>query len=67
VPETTGKLFTYYDANGADLGNMPVPAIIKRVRIAFAVQVKHPDPRSGGSLASVLSNSVEFRNYSTEP
>jgi type II secretory pathway component PulJ len=67
VPETTGKLFTYYDANGADLGNMPVPAIIKRVRIAFAVQVKSPDPRSGGTLASGLSNSVEFRNYSAEP
>lgn len=67
MPETTGKLFTYYDANGAELGNTPVPGIIKRVRIAFAVQVKSPDPRSGGSLASALSNSVEFRNYSTEP
>lgn len=67
MPETTGKLFTYYDANGADLGNTPVPAIIKRVRIAFAVQVKSPDPRSVGNLASTLSNSVEFRNYSTQP
>ena len=62
MPETTGKLFTYYDTSGADLGNTPVPEIIKRVRIAFAVQVKSPDPRSGGNLASTLSNSVEFRN-----
>jgi type II secretory pathway component PulJ len=67
VPETAGKLFTYYDANGADLGVTPVPAMIKRVRIAFAVQAKNPDPRSGASLASALSNSVELRNYSLNP
>ena len=67
VPETTGKLFSYYDGNGADLGNTPAPGIIKRVRIAFAVQVKDPDPRSGGNLASTLSTSVEFRNYFFTP
>lgn len=60
--ETAGKLFTYYDAGGTDLGNSPDPAVIKRVRIAFAVQVQNPDPRIGGNLASTVSNSVEFRN-----
>jgi len=67
MPELAGKLFTYYDASSADLGNMPNPGSIKRVRIAFAVQVKNPDPRTGGNLASTLSNSVEFRNYISKP
>ena len=57
-----GKLFTYFDGDGADLGDAPVPDSIKRVRIAFAVQVKNPDPRLTGNLASTLSSSVEFRN-----
>jgi type II secretory pathway component PulJ len=62
VPEAPGRLFTYFDAAAADLGSNPDPGMIKRVRIAFAVQVKSPDPRTGGYLASTLSNSVEFRN-----
>lgn len=62
VLPVVGKLFTYFDANGADLGNTPAHDSIKRVRIAFAVQVKNPDPRVGGNLTSTLSSSVEFRN-----
>ncbi len=57
-----GKLYTYFDGDGADLGSTPVLDSIKRVRIAFAVQVKNPDPRLTGNLASTLSSSVEFRN-----
>jgi len=62
IPLAAGKLFTYYDADGIDLGNTPPRDSIKRVRIAFAVQVKNPDPRLSGNLASTLSSSVEFRN-----
>jgi type II secretory pathway component PulJ len=62
VPAISGKLFTFYDSNGADLGNTPSLRAIKRVKIAFAVQVKNPDPKIGGSLTSTLSTSVEFRN-----
>jgi type II secretory pathway component PulJ len=57
-----GKLFTYFDADGTDLGNTPARDSIKRVRIAFAVQVKNPDPRLSGNLASTLSSSVQLRN-----
>lgn len=57
-----GKLFTYFDADGNDLGSTPALDSIRRVRIAFAVQVKNPDPGLTGNLASTLSSSVEFRN-----
>jgi type II secretory pathway component PulJ len=57
-----GKLFTYYDGAGADLGNSPTLDSIRRIRIAFAVEVKNPDPRLNNKLASTLSNSVELRN-----
>jgi Tfp pilus assembly protein PilW len=57
-----GKLFTYYDITGADLGNSPLPTAIKRIRIAFAVQVRNPDPRVGGNMASTVSTSIELRN-----
>jgi Tfp pilus assembly protein PilW len=59
---TAGKLFTYYDALGGDLGDSPSPTAIKRIRIAFAVQVKNPDRRVGGNVTSTLSSSVELRN-----
>jgi hypothetical protein len=62
VVPTAGKLFTYFDGDGTDLGSTPARDSIKRVRIAFAVQVKNPDPRLSGNLASTLSSSVEFRN-----
>ncbi|HSK29509.1 MAG TPA: hypothetical protein VLA17_06055 [Candidatus Limnocylindria bacterium] len=62
IPESAGKLFTYYDAIGAELDHSPDREVIKRVRIAFAVQVKSPDPKAGGYLRSALSNSIDFRN-----
>ena len=62
VLTVAGKLFYYFDAAGADLGNAPAPDAIKRVRITFAVQVKNPDPRLKGNLASTLSSSVQLRN-----
>jgi type II secretory pathway component PulJ len=62
VTPLAGKLFTFYDATGADLGSNPVPQTIKRVRIAFSVQEKNPDPRVGGLLTSDLATSVDLRN-----
>jgi type II secretory pathway component PulJ len=62
VPAAAGKIFSYYDAGGVDLGNTPVLDAIKRVKIAFSVQVKNPDPRIAASLTSAVSTSVEFRN-----
>jgi Tfp pilus assembly protein PilW len=61
-PVAAGKLFTYYDMAGADLGDAPSLTAIKRIRIAFAVQVKNPDPRVGGNVTSTISTSVELRN-----
>ena len=61
IPTGT-KLFTYYDSAGADLGNTPALQAIKRIRIAFAVQVKNPNPTIGGNLTSTLSTGVELRN-----
>jgi type II secretory pathway component PulJ len=62
VTAMVGKLFSYYDANGTDLGNTPAPDAIKRVKISFTVRVKNPDPRATGTLASVISGGIEFRN-----
>lgn len=62
VPPSPGKIFTYYDADGTDLGNIPIPDSIKRVKIAFSIQVKNPDPKLVGNLGAALSTSVEFRN-----
>jgi type II secretory pathway component PulJ len=57
-----GRLFSYYDSAGADLGNTPPLEAIRRIRIAFAVQVNNPDPKISGNLSSALSTSVELRN-----
>jgi type II secretory pathway component PulJ len=62
VPTFTGKVFSYYDAKGMDLGNAPPRDAIKRVKISFTVRVKNPDPKVSGNLASIVSSSVEFRN-----
>ena len=62
VAVTDGKLFRYFDSAGAELGDTSPPQAIKRVRVAFAVQVKDPDPARGGNIRSTLSTSVEFRN-----
>ena len=57
-----GKLFTYYDETGADLGDTPSLTAIKRIRLAFTVQAKEPDPTIGGNLTTTLATSVELRN-----
>jgi hypothetical protein len=59
---TTPRLFIYYDHSGNDLGSAPARGAIRRVRIGFTVQVRNPDPRVAGHVASTLSSSVEFRN-----
>ena len=56
------KLFSYFDAAGADLGAAPPLAAIKRVRVAFAVRAKSPIAQSRAFIASELSTSVELRN-----
>ena len=62
VPAAGGKIFTFFDAGGADLGSAPAREAIKRVRIEFAVQAKNPHPRLAGQISSALSSSVELRN-----
>jgi hypothetical protein len=62
LPAAAGKVFSYYDAKGVDLGNAPPRDAIKRVKISFTVRVKNPDPKVTSNLASVVSTSVEFRN-----
>src|SRR5262249_45732798 len=44
---TADQLFTYYYVTVAVLGDSLLTAAIKRIRIAFAVQVKNPDPKVG--------------------
>ncbi len=58
----TGRLFTYFDAAGNDLGATPPLATIKRIRVAFAVRAKNPDAQSRTYIASELSTSVDLRN-----
>jgi type II secretory pathway component PulJ len=62
VPESPGKLFTYYDSSGTELGITPGLETIKRVRIAFSVRVKNSEGKTTEYLTSSLSSSVEFRN-----
>jgi type II secretory pathway component PulJ len=62
VTPSVGKLFSFYDTTGADLGSSPAPQAIKRVRIVFSVQEKNPDPKVGGTLTTNLATSVELRN-----
>jgi Tfp pilus assembly protein PilW len=57
-----GKLFTYFDAEGTDLGAAPALSMIKRVRVAFAVRARNPDARANTTIVSELSTSVELRN-----
>lgn len=62
VPGVGQKIFTFFDAGGANLGDAPVLSLIKRIKIEFSVRVNSPDPRDGGTLSSSVSSSVEFRN-----
>jgi hypothetical protein len=57
-----GKLFTFFDGNDTDLGGNPPLTAIKAIRIAFSVQMKHPDPKVGGNLASPVSTRIQLRN-----
>ena len=59
---SAGKLFSYFDDSGANLGESPSLTDIKRIRIAFAIQIKNPDPKIGGNIGSDLATSVELRN-----
>ena len=56
------RLFTYFDAAGVDLGDMPEPSAVRRVRIGFGVESKNPDPRQGGIFTIEVSTSVDLRN-----
>lgn len=62
VPGTLGQLFTYYDANGVNLGDPPPLTTIKRIQIKFTVGSRNPNPRSVDQISSTLSTSVELRN-----
>lgn len=62
VPSSTGKIFTFFDRDGNNLGDAPALNSVKRVKIEFAVEVKNPDPRLAGNLSTALASSVEFRN-----
>lgn len=57
-----GRLFTYYDEAGQELGDHPSLAVIKVVKIAFSTETRHPDPKVGGKLSSTLSTRVHLRN-----
>jgi hypothetical protein len=57
-----GKLFTFFDADGADLGPTPPLTAIKGIRIAFSIQARHPDPKVGGNLGSAVSTTIQLRN-----
>jgi len=63
VPPASGKIFSYYDASGNELGSTPLFDSVKRVKISFAIQVKNPDPKVADSLVFALSSSVELRNW----
>lgn len=62
VTPASGKLFSYFDAGGNDLGSTPPFDSIKRVKISFSIQAKNPDPKIAGTLVFALSSSVELRN-----
>lgn len=62
VVPVSGKIFTFYDGHGADLGPTPELAAIKRIRIDFSVQARHPDPKLSGTLHSSVKGSIELRN-----
>ena len=62
TPARAETLFTYFNDAGADLGHRPALSDIKRVRIAFSVQDKSPDPTRIRTIQSTLATSVQLRN-----
>ena len=55
---------SYYAAGSSVPLSHPIAdlSVIRRVKVAFAVRARSPDPRAGGHIESVLSSSVELRN-----
>jgi hypothetical protein len=62
VVPSSGKIFTFFDSGGNNLGSAPDRTAIRRVRIEFAVEAKNPDPRRSDKLASSLSSGIDLRN-----
>jgi prepilin-type N-terminal cleavage/methylation domain-containing protein len=62
VPAANGRIFTFYDRQGVELGSAPIREAIRRVKVEFAVQSRNPDPKVSGHVGSALISSVEFRN-----
>jgi Tfp pilus assembly protein PilW len=62
VPSSGGKIFTFFDSRGNNLGTAPDPATIRRIRIEFAVETKNPDPKRTDKLTSSLSSGIDLRN-----
>ena len=62
IAPDSGKLFRYYDENGSQLSEAPPLSAIKRIRISFSVGMKQTDSKTGASLTSALSSSVDLRN-----
>jgi type IV pilus assembly protein PilW len=59
---TNAVLFTYFDANGADLGVSPPLATIKRVSITISVQSRSTDAQFGGGQLITMTSNVDLRN-----
>jgi type IV pilus assembly protein PilW len=59
---TNAVLFTYFDANGADLGVNPPLANIKRVSITVSVQSRSTDAQFGGGQLITMTSNVDLRN-----
>jgi hypothetical protein len=62
TPARAETFFSYFNEAGVDLGDRPALSEIKRVRIAFSVQEKFPDPTRIRTIQSSLATSVQLRN-----
>jgi type II secretory pathway component PulJ len=62
VPSSGGKVFTFFDSRGNNLGAAPDQNAIRRIRIEFAVEARNPDPKRSDKLVSSLSSGIDLRN-----
>ena len=62
IAPNSGKLFKYFDENGSQLSEAPPLSAIQRIGISFSVGMKQTDSKTGASLTSALSSSVDLRN-----
>ena len=62
VASSGGKVFTFFDSAGNNLGMAPEPTTIRRIRIEFAVEARNPDPKRSDKLISSLSSAIDLRN-----